>query len=67
VCPAVPYDEVLAARLAEGLLRVQWLGAAVERLIRRLAGRAGRPAAGGYPTVDPAVGGLTRPGCPAGE
>jgi hypothetical protein len=32
-------DEVLAARLADGLLRLEWLGATVERLLHRLAGR----------------------------
>ena len=32
-------DEVLAARLAAGLLRLEWLGATVERLLRRLVGR----------------------------
>jgi hypothetical protein len=30
---------VLAARLADGLLRLEWLGATVERLLRRLVGR----------------------------
>jgi hypothetical protein len=34
-----PCDEVLAARLADAMRRVQWLGAAVEHLIRRLARR----------------------------
>ena len=33
-----PCDEVLAARLADGMRRVQWLGASLEHLIRRLAG-----------------------------
>jgi hypothetical protein len=36
-------DEVLVARLAGGLLRLQWLGATVEGLVRRMA----RPLAGG--------------------
>jgi hypothetical protein len=27
-------DEVLAARLAGGLLRLEWLGAAIERFLR---------------------------------
>ncbi len=51
-----PCDEVLAARLADGMRRVQWLGASLEHLIRRLAGAptARRPAtvrrgAGGAP------------------
>jgi hypothetical protein len=60
ICPAASCDEVLAARLAEGLLRVQWLGATIERLFRRLAGR---PAA----DASPAVGGPSRPGSTAGE
>ncbi|HEX2326439.1 MAG TPA: hypothetical protein VHQ00_13655 [Chloroflexota bacterium] len=39
-----PCDEVLAARLADGMRRVQWLGASLEHLIRRLAGApAGTP------------------------
>jgi hypothetical protein len=32
-------DEVLAARLADGLLRLEWLGATLERLLRRLVRR----------------------------
>ena len=50
-----PCDEVLAARLADGMRRVLWLGASLEHLIRRLAGapaahRSGRaPGAGGSP------------------
>jgi hypothetical protein len=31
-----PCDEVLAARLADAMRRVQWLGASLEHLIRRL-------------------------------
>jgi hypothetical protein len=34
-----PCDEVLAARLADGMRRVQWLGDALEHLLRRLARR----------------------------
>jgi hypothetical protein len=34
-----PCDEVLAARLADAMRRVQWLGASLEHLIRRLARR----------------------------
>jgi hypothetical protein len=34
-------DEVLAARLAGGLLRLEWLGAAIERLLRRVIRRPG--------------------------
>jgi hypothetical protein len=36
-----PYDELLAARLAGGLQRLEWLGASVERLLRRLVSRPG--------------------------
>jgi len=36
---STPCDEVLVARLAGGLQRLQWLGASLERLVRRLAGR----------------------------
>ena len=32
-------DEVLAARLADGLQRLEWLGATLERLLGRLLGR----------------------------
>ena len=43
-----PCDEVLAARLADGMRRVQWLGASLEHLIRRLAGApAGAPSGAG--------------------
>jgi hypothetical protein len=34
-----PYDELLAARLADGMRRVLWLGDALEHLLRRLARR----------------------------
>jgi hypothetical protein len=37
--PLAVCDEVLAARLADGLRRLAWLGGPVERLLRRLAGR----------------------------
>lgn len=37
--PMALCDEVLASRLADGLLRLAWLGATVERLLRRLARR----------------------------
>ena len=37
--PQARCDEVLAARLADFLLRLEWLGATVERLLRRLVGR----------------------------
>jgi hypothetical protein len=37
--PVAHCDEVLAARLADGLLRLERLGAAVERLLLRLARR----------------------------
>ena len=37
--PLALCDEVLAARLADGLLRLEWLGGTVERLLRRLARR----------------------------
>jgi hypothetical protein len=36
-----PYDELLAARLAGGLQRLEWLGASVEQLLRRLVSRPG--------------------------
>jgi hypothetical protein len=36
-----PYDELLAARLAGGLQRLEWLGASLERLLRRLVARPG--------------------------
>jgi hypothetical protein len=39
--PAMFCDEVLAARLAGGLLRLEWLGAAIERLLRRVIRRPG--------------------------
>jgi hypothetical protein len=37
--PLALCDEVLAARLAAGLLRLEWLGGTAERLLRRLARR----------------------------